>query len=103
MKRVLPALNDAVDPRVKLEVGAILAEGGHFFEADTLFNAYLRANPKDIDALLQHTIVKDALGQTQEALQIIIQAYRTNPEATAQRLGSNKELQRIAAPLFRRQ
>ena len=103
MKRVLPALTDAVDPRVKLEVGAILAEGGLFFEADTLFNAYLRANPKDIDALLQHAIVKDALGQTQEALQTIIQAYRTNPEATAQRLGSNKELQRIAAPLFRRQ
>ena len=56
----------------------------------------------DVDAWMQMAIVKEALGRTPDAHNAIRQAYQINANAAAEKLRSSEELQRIAAPLFRR-
>ncbi|MGN0853292.1 MAG: protein O-mannosyl-transferase family [Kiritimatiellia bacterium] len=102
MKRAMPKLPPDVDPRLKIGISSILAEGGLHAEADACLNDYLRAQPQDVDAWLQLAVIKDTLGQTHAAQQAVVQAYQINRDAAAQRLQASPELQRIAAPLFRR-
>jgi tetratricopeptide (TPR) repeat protein len=91
-----------LDPQLQRGMASIFAEGGMNAEADACLNAYLRANPNDVDTWLQLAIVKDAQGLVQDSQNAIIQAYRINAQEASQRLQSNEQLQRIAAPLFRR-
>ena len=102
MKRAAAAMPPSADARMRRETAAVLSEGGLNAEAETVLNAYLRVQPKDPEAWLQLALVKDALGQTQNAQSAILQAYKLNPELTSQRLGASEPLQKVAAPLFRR-
>ena len=90
------------DPRIKREMATILADGGLHAEAETCLNDYLRTAGNDVDAWMQMAIIKDALGRTPDAHNAIRQAYQINANAAAEKLRSSDELQRIAAPLFRR-
>ena len=83
-------------------MATILSDGGLNAEAEACLNDYLRTAGNDVDAWLQLAIVKDALGKTQDAYNAIRQAYQINANAAAEKLRSSEELQRIAAPLFRR-
>ena len=65
-------------------------------------NEYLRNQPKDADAWLQLAIVKDALGKSYDAQNAIYQAYQADQHVFNQRLQGSEQLQKIAAPLFRR-
>lgn len=96
---VIPA--DAA-PHVQKELAAILVTGGMPAEANSLLNEYLRRNPKDAEAWLTSAIAKNALSQVTEAQRSIIQAYQCDANITMERIRTNEELQRIAAPLFRR-
>ena len=102
MKRALSIAPSNLDPRARREMAAVFAEGGLMAEADACLNEYLRVQPKDADAWLQLAIVKDALGQTHEAQNGIYQAYQADKNIFNQRLQANEQLQKIAAPLFRR-
>lgn len=102
MKRALPLAPANLDLHIRREMAAVFADGGLMPEADVCLNEYLRAQPKDADAWLQLAIVKDALGQTHEAQNGIYQAYQANQQIFNQRLQSSEQLQKIAAPLFRR-
>ena len=102
LRNVLGLCPANLDPRVLREIAAILTEGGLHAEAEGVLNNILRANPDDVVSWLQLVVVKDALGQTQAAQSAIVRAYQIDKDATAARLQSSKELQRIAAPLFRR-
>lgn len=102
MKRAAAAMPPSADARMRRETAAVLSEGGLNAEAETVLNAYLRLQPQDVEAWLQLALVKDALGQTQNAQSAILQAYKLNPELTSQRLGASEPLQKVAAPLFRR-
>jgi hypothetical protein len=48
-------------------------------------------------------LIKDARGRTHDAQNAIYQAYLADKNAFSQRLQADERLQRIAAPLFRRQ
>ena len=102
MKRATALAPANLEPRLRREMAAVLSEGGLMAEADACLNEYLRAQPKDADAWLQLAIVKDALGQTHEAQNGIYQAYQADKNIFSQRLQASEQLQRIAAPLFRR-
>ena len=103
IKRALQMSPANLDPRIRREMAAILAEGGLYAEADACLNEYLRTQPKDADAWLQLAIVKDALGRTHEAQNGIYQAYQADKNIFNQRLQASEQLQKIAAPLFKRQ
>lgn len=81
----------------------MLLEGGMHAEANSQLNEYLRTQPKDAEAWLASAITKDALSQVTESQRAIIQAYQSDARLTMERIRSNETLQRIAAPLFRRQ
>ena len=100
MKRAKPLIPANLDPHVRREMAAVFAEGGLMAEANECLNEYLRAQPKDVDALLQSAIVNDALGKTYEAQSAIYEAYQANPQLFNQRLQTSEQLQKIAAPLF---
>jgi predicted Zn-dependent protease len=102
LKDALGKAPPSLDPNLQRGMAGIFAEGGMNAEADACLNAFLRANPNDIDAWMQLAIVKDALGLVQDSQNAIIQAYRLNANEAARRLQSSEQLQRIAAPLFRR-
>ena len=102
MKRALAFAPANLDPRGRRERSAIFADGGMRAEADACLNEYLRTQPKDADAWLQLAIVKDALGQTHDAQNAIYQAYQSDHAIFNQRLQASEQLQKIAAPLFRR-
>ncbi len=102
MKRALPLVPANLDPRIRREMAAVLAEGGLMAEADACLGEYLRTQPKDADALLQLAIIKDALGKSYDAQNAIYQAYQADQQVFSQRLQSNEQLQRIAAPLFKK-
>ena len=102
MKQALGKMPGNLDPRLKREMAFILAEGGLYAEAETCLNDYLRTASNDVDAWMQMAIVKEALGRTPDAHNAIRQAYQINANAAAEKLRSSEELQRIAAPLFRR-
>ena len=102
MKRALPLVPANLDPRVRREMAAVFAEGGLMAEADTCLNEYLRAQPKDVEALLQRALIKDALGKTYDAQSAIYEAYQANPQVFSQRLQASEQLQKIAAPLFKK-
>ena len=91
-----------LDPSLNRAMAAIFAEGGYPAESALCLNALLRVNANDIDAWMQLAIVKDAIGQTHESQNAVIQAYRINAKEASKRLQASEELQRIAAPLFRR-
>ncbi|MBR1589384.1 MAG: DUF2723 domain-containing protein [Kiritimatiellae bacterium] len=103
MKRALPLAQTNLDPRIRREMGAVFAEGGMMAEAETCLNEYLRAQPGDADGWLQLALVEDKLGKTYEAQNAIYQAYQANQQLFNQRLQSSEQLQKIAAPLFKRQ
>ena len=84
-------------------MGMVFAEGGMMAESETCLNEYLRAQPGDADGWLQLALVEDKLGKTYEAQNAIYQAYQANQQLFNQRLQSNEQLQKIAAPLFKRQ
>ena len=102
MKQALGKMPGNLDPRLKREMASILAEGGLNAEAETCLNDYLRTAGNDVDAWMQMALIKEALGRTPEAHNAIRQAYQINANAAAEKLRSSEELQRIAAPLFRR-
>ncbi len=102
IKKALPKMPKNLDGRTLMVIATMLAEGGMYNEASQCLNDYLRTNPKDADAWLTLAVVKDALGQTQDSLNAIRQAYTANANVAAQRLQSDQNLQRIAAPLFKR-
>ena len=102
MKRALAIAPSNLDPRFRREMAAVLAEGGLMAESESCLEAYLNAQPKDADAWLQLAIVKDALGKTYDAQNAIYQAYQADKGIFNQRLQSSEQLQKIAAPLFRR-
>ena len=102
MKRALPLVPGNLDPRVRREMATVFAEGGLMAEADSCLNEYLRSQPKDADAWLQLAIVKDALGKAYDAQNAIYQAYQADQHVFNQRLQGSEQLQKIAAPLFRR-
>ena len=93
---------DEAEQRLQQQILTNYRNQGMNAEADACLNAFLRANPNDIDAWMQLAIVKDALGLVQDSQNAIIQAYRINANEAARRLQSSEQLQRIAAPLFRR-
>ena len=80
----------------------ILTSGGMPAEANSLLNEYLRRCPQDAEAWLASALAKDALSQVTEAQRAIIQAYQSDANLTMERIRTNENLQRIAAPLFRR-
>ena len=47
-------------------------------------------------------LIKDALGQVQNAQAAIYQAYQIDKNVFAQQMSANEQLQRIAAPLFQK-
>ena len=102
MKRALALVPPNLDPRFRREMAAVLAEGGLMAESESCMEEYLRIQPKDADAWLQLAIVKDALGKTYDAQNAIYQAYQADKGVFNQRLQSSEQLQKIAAPLFRR-
>ena len=102
MKRALALAPSNLDPRFRREMAAVLAEGGLMAESESCLEAYLKVQPKDADAWLQLAIVKDALGKTYDAQNAIYQAYQADKGIFNQRLQSSEQLQKIAAPLFRR-
>ena len=81
----------------------LLVEGGMHAEANAQLNEYLRVQPKDAEAWLAAAIAKDALSQITESQRAIIQAYQCDAALTMEKIRANQTLQRIAAPLFRRQ
>ncbi len=103
MKRALDKAPANIDPRLRREMAVVLAQGGLNADAEAALNEYLRAFPKDPEGWLQLSVIKDALGQIQASQSAIIQAYKLDPNAASRRLQSDERLQRIAAPLFRRQ
>lgn len=102
IKEALSKAPQNLEPQLYKSMAAVLADGGYAAEADACLNIYLRANSGDIDAWMQLAVVKDALGLVQESQSAIVQAYRLNANEAARRLQSSEQLQRIAAPLFRR-
>ena len=102
MKQALGKMPGNIDPRLKREMATIFTEGGLHADAETCLNDYLRTAGNDVDAWMQMAIVKEALGRTPDAHNAIRQAYQINANAAAEKLRSSEELQRIAAPLFRR-
>ncbi|MGN0846614.1 MAG: protein O-mannosyl-transferase family [Kiritimatiellia bacterium] len=102
MKRAMATIPHDLDLRARRDMATVLMEGGLNAEAETLLNACLRLQPQDAEAWLKMALVKDALGQVQAAQSAIVQAYQIDKELANQRLGANEQLQRIAAPLFRR-
>ena len=103
MKLALAKAPGNLDPRLNREMSSILSAGGLNAEAEGCLNNYLRIAGNDIDAWMQMVIIKDALGKTYEAHDAIRQAYKINAREAARHLQSSEQLQRIAAPLFRRQ
>ena len=102
LKAALGKMPGNLDPRVTREMSAIFLDGGMAAEAEQCLNTYLRAQPNDVDAWMKLAIAKDALGYTQDAYNAIRQAYQLNAQQAAECLRASEELQRIAAPLFRR-
>ncbi len=102
MKRALEKMPSNLDPRYRLNMVDIFMEGGLMSEAETALNEYLRGQPGDTAAWLKMALVKDATGQTQAAQSAIYQAFQCDQRAAAEQVGANKDLQRIAAPLFNR-
>ena len=102
MRQALSKVSAGIGPNIKREMAAILADGGMHVEAETCLNDYLRTAGNDVDAWMQMAIIKDALGKVNDAHNAIRQAYQINANAAAERLRSSEDLQRIAAPLFRR-
>ena len=101
-KKAVAAMPGNADPMMHRELSRILMEGGLNVEAEQQLNAYLRVRGRDADAWMQMAILKDAIGDAYGAQNAIRQAYNIDPNAAAERLRSNEQLQRIAAPLFRR-
>ncbi len=102
MKRAAAMIPQNLDLRARRDMASVLAEGGLNAEAETALNDYLRHRPRDAEAWLQLALVKDALGQVQAAQQALYQAYQIDRKVFEQRLGASEQLQKIAAPLFRR-
>ena len=102
MRQALPKIPNGIGPNIKREMASIFSEGGMHAEAETSLNDYLRTAGNDVDAWMQMAIIKDALGKVNDAHNAIRQAYQINANAAAERLRSSEDLQRIAAPLFRR-
>ena len=102
LKAVLSQTPANLDPRIRRDMSSIFLEGGLNAEAEQVLNDYLRAQPADVDAWMQMAIVKDALGQVQAAQSAIIQGYQLNKDVAARLLQASEQLQKIAAPLFRR-
>lgn len=101
-KRAFAALPADAPPHVRKELAVILTGGGMPAEASSLLNDYLRRHPQDAEAWLASALAKDALSQVTEAQRAIIQAYQSDANLTMERIRTSEELQRIAAPLFRR-
>ncbi len=102
IRKALPKMPRDIDGQTQMMIVTLLADGGLNNEADQCLNNYLRTNPKDAEAWLTLAAIKDALGQKQDALNAIRQAYQANANQAAQRLQNDQNLQRIAAPLFQR-
>ncbi len=102
MRQALPKIPNGIGPNIKREMASIFSEGGMHAEAESSLNDYLRTAGNDVDAWMQMAIIKDALGKVNDAHNAIRQAYQINANAAAERLRSSEDLQRIAAPLFRR-
>ena len=101
--RALAALPPNAPPQYRKELAMLLVEGGMHNEANAALNEYLRVQPKDAEAWLAAAIAKDALSQITESQRAIIQAYQCDSALTMEKIRANQTLQRIAAPLFRRQ
>ena len=101
-KKATAAKPGNVDPAFSRELSRILLEGGLAVEADQQLNEYLRVRGRDADAWMQMALVKDAVGDAYGAQNSIRQAYQIDPNVAQERLRSSEQLQRIAAPLFRR-
>lgn len=101
-KRALRVLPPNASSQVRGELASFLAAGGLNAEAESCLNALLRASPSDAEAWLALAEVKHALGKTQESLSAVYQAFQANKDVAARKLQASENLQRIAAPLFRR-
>ena len=101
-KKAAAALPGNADPAISKELARMLQEGGLVAEAEQQLNAYLRVRGRDADAWMQMALAKDALGDSYAAQNAIRQAYQIDPNAAAERLRASEQLQRVAAPLFRR-
>ena len=102
MQKALVKAPGDLDPRMMREMAMLLSNGGMNTEAEYCLNSYLRSAGNDIDAWMQMAIVKDSLGKMTDAHNAIRQAYQINANVAADKIRSSEELQRIAAPLFRR-
>ena len=102
LKKVYRKAPGNVDPRVRRDMSSLFLEGGMHAESEAVLNEYLRVLPNDVDAWMQLALVKDAMGQVQAAQSAIVQAYQINKDLATQRLQGSEQLQKIAAPLFRR-
>ena len=102
MKRALAKMPANLDPRYRLELINILIEGGLTAEAEGALNEYLRIRPDDATAWMKMAIVKDTIGQTQNAQGAILQALKADRNTAANLISGSEQLQRIAAPLLQR-
>jgi len=103
IKRALPLAKQDLEPRVRREIWIMLVAGGMMPEAETCLVEYLKSQPSDAEGWLQLALVEDKLNKTYEAQNAIYQAYQANQQLFSKRLQSSEQLQKIAAPLFKRQ
>ena len=102
MKRALEKMPPNIDPRMKREMGFVLAEGGMSAEALRMIDQYLKDVPSDANAWMLIAVIKDRMGRTREAQEAFIKGYQVNPEIALQHFQNDPNINRIATPLMQR-